>query len=645
MQRLKFMFLTVFIIFLSSCGKDEIHDENLTHQKSEVNVQEWSESEKLFFDIDKPIPKVISVRNEVSSIVININNLILQLNQQESFAEEFISAIGVPYWNATLVNQTDESYIAFTPIVREEKFIGLLVFRNNPMTDEVFMTYSLKSFNESYGGIPGINYYLHSVLNSAYHYFGFLNYASKSVEVRGEGCWWEWAGVNCEHPGCPVMCICEGQIMTLEYCQESPFINTDDDYVSDNNSDDDDDDDDSNGSGINTWIRIGSNTNGTTASNPNRKNRVRIIQDLSNEQLVIWYLLDWLEDNNIIMSEDGLNSEYAQIIQENPQIANGIYKYLEGYYTGVVVVEQYAIDLLTLFVEHDFTLSSDQIEHILTFEPDLIDDIDAFLDLHNDPIAYQIIRDFISLQNSPTTNADPSFGDIDYDNDFEKILSFYNSLTPNNINWLSKLKVFIEEFNIELPYFDLMTFIIEDCTSCNVTNFENMVGGIILENHFGVPITNVLLIDGYIFGKDANGILKIYLPSSPDPSELSSQELFDQVILVLNCVNLYYCETEVYEPIDWKDYFINVSGSSYVINWNANVTFETCPVTMLLDFTWGGSVMNTSYSHSSQTSDDPPINNWKWNGVNTDAALLQIATTSSNGCKDILYYFFNPNCN
>ena len=200
---------------------------------------------------------------------------------------------------------------------------------------------------------------------------------------------------------------------------------------------------------------------------------------------------------------------------------------------------------------------------------------------------------------------------------------------------------FVNTYNLELTKEEELLLYAIGC----VDNFDILAGEALLSNHFNIEINDVKIIGGYIFGKDENGILKIYLPIDPDPSELTSQELFDKIILVLNCVTLYYCETLVYEPIDWKDYFHNVSGGSYVINWDDNVTFGPCPVTMLLDFTWGGNVMNTSYSLSTQTSDDPPINVWKWNGVNTDAALLQIATKSSNGCKDILYDFFNPECN
>lgn len=466
------LFTISFVLY--SCSEDIVNNESTTKTNQFDRV--LSKSEKLFFDIDKPIPNVISVRNETDSIVYAINSMMLQLDQQEPFANEFIANIGVPYWNATLVNQTDENYIAFTPVIQDERFIGLLVFANDPTNDEVFMTYSVKSFNESYGGAPGINYLLHPVLNDAYHYFGFLNANLQTIEVRDNPCLWVYEGVNCNSPGCPGRCYCEGVPNNVSHSQCGTG-----DYDEEENY--------PGGGGIlNTWVTIfninphnwstGStgNTGGTTTTpnNPNRKNRVRIIQELSNEQFIIDYLLDWLESNGIIMSEDGLNSEYATLLQGNPQITNPIYKYIEGYYTGVVVDEQHAIDLLTLFLDHNFTLDNHEIEHILTFDPDLIDDIDAFLDdFGNDPIAYQIVRDFINLQNAPTTNSDPSVGDIDYENDFEFIYDFYNNMSPSNIDWLAISITFINHNDLEIPLFEFITLYQNSCTSCSNLLFNS----------------------------------------------------------------------------------------------------------------------------------------------------------------------------
>ncbi len=221
-------------------------------------------------------------------------------------------------------------------------------------------------------------------------------------------------------------------------------------------------------------------------------------------------------------------------------------------------------------------------------------------------------------------------------------------LIPTTEWYLIKLHQFNDDYDLDLTIEELEEIIPIDCMGDGnplVGEFEKCVGKKLLKNLYETDITNVRLIEGYIFGIDENGILKIYFSDVPDPADLSSQELFDQVILVLNCVQLYYCETLNYEPIDWSDYFDNVNGGSYLINWDANVTFESCPVGMLLDFTWGGYLMNTDYSHLGQTSDNPSINHWKWTGVNSDAAILQISTKSINNCKDILYYFFNPICN
>lgn len=488
LPRILLVFLSLSFVF-TSCQKEEFR--NVESETLIVNQTNYvlTGSEKLFFDINKPIPNVISVRNEIDSIVYVINNLLLQLNQQEPFANEFIANIGIPYWNATLVEKMGESFLVYTPVVSNDVFIGLLVFSNSIETDQVYMTYSVKSFNESYGAILGSDYPIHSILDYAYEYYGYLNITSEVIEVRGEGCKWVYEGINCESPGCPRYCDCEGERSNPECCYTNDCLDDEGDYDNGSNSDDDND---SAGGGINinTWINIvntnwyngktgkfGNFSNGSTdEEDSNDNSKVRILQEISDEQLVIGYLLDWLESMGVIVSEDGSNSEYAQLLQNNPQIASAIYKYLQGYYDGVVVVQQHALDLLTLLIDHGFELSGDQIEHILTFEPELIADIDAFLDNHpNDPLALQIVIDFINLQNAGTTNTDPSFGDIDYDNDFEFIYGFYNNMSSTNTNWLSISTVYLNEHGLDMPIFEFMELYENNCVLCSVEGFEEDV--------------------------------------------------------------------------------------------------------------------------------------------------------------------------
>ena len=223
---------------------------------------------------------------------------------------------------------------------------------------------------------------------------------------------------------------------------------------------------------ISNWYNIETNTSDSDGGSggPRAKKRAQLIKDLANEQLVLSWLLDYFVAQ---ISEDGADP-FELLLAGNPQISNPIYLYLNGFYVGVQVVPQNAIDLINLLLNHPLLeLDQFEIEQILTFEPELIGDISSFINSYpNDPLALQIIHDFIDLQQCDTTN--PCNYD-DFDNSFELFYNFYNVMSETNLNWLEFISEFVINTEIDVEFETLMLIYQLNCTECESSAFEQEI--------------------------------------------------------------------------------------------------------------------------------------------------------------------------
>lgn len=129
----------------------------------------------------------------------------------------------------------------------------------------------------------------------------------------------------------------------------------------------------------------------------------------------------------------------------------------------------------------------------------------------------------------------------------------------------------------------------------------------VLSDHFDANITSIVIGDEYLYGLDDEGILHIYIEPI-DMNTATEEEIFNQFTEVLVAIAEYHCETDEYEPIDWRDYFDNIQ----------QVTIET---------TQNGCQFNTHFT------------TYLGNQFIMDTAP---AAASSNGSGQWLYtYYFN----
>jgi hypothetical protein len=134
-----------------------------------------------------------------------------------------------------------------------------------------------------------------------------------------------------------------------------------------------------------------------------------------------------------------------------------------------------------------------------------------------------------------------------------------------------------------------------------------------LKEYFNTGITEFTTIDDVIFAVDVNGLLRIKIPKL-DMSKSSKQAIFDQFLKVLNAAHKYFCQTKVYKPIDWRDYFNNITDQTFSISWGGcnNVT---------LDF-------STMYGERYITDTDPSWQNYTANGDDRYYYTLKFNSTN-----------------
>ena len=168
----------------------------------------------------------------------------------------------------------------------------------------------------------------------------------------------------------------------------------------------------------------------TTGTN-NNQNSVQVLKLINNEQKLLGWLIEYFIKPNF---GNPAPIDYVNFVAVNPHISGEIYKYLQGYYADVPIVEQHAVDLVELLVNTpSLVLHNLEVQHILTFDPSLTNVIKSFLDNHpNDETALQVIHDFISLEYcSPT-----AISCIDYPSNLNSIYSLYSNLNQAQYDWL-----------------------------------------------------------------------------------------------------------------------------------------------------------------------------------------------------------------
>lgn len=431
MQYLRIFFVLLSLSFVfSSCQKEEFDKKESENHKEiqTINNAERSFRNDIERDFFSMLPKQgeIKTRSRVPQLVIGANNTFYDLNLTEEFISDIILKLGTPDWNGYV--EISEGLI-YIPTIKDNDISGLLAF----LIIEDKITF------HSYRKNLLLRTNVYQTSNSEIAYDIISNYQSFiqdpedfSTQVRGcvQPCCWETVHVTdaAGQTGTYQVCQCaSGPTLNSSCCGDCSGLGELDGGAAE-----------AGGWTIEEWMAIidqwwdentgeiinNNNASGSGGGDGNNKsNRVKLIRDLVDEQFIVDWFLEYL---NIQIGEDGTNMDIVALISGNPQITNPIYLYLNGYYTGVTVNSQYAIDLINLLVDHDLNLSNLEIEHILTFEPELIEDIQTFLDAHpNDPLAIQIIHDFIDLQYCDTEN--PCIH-TDYENQFE---NFYNYLIDN----------------------------------------------------------------------------------------------------------------------------------------------------------------------------------------------------------------------
>ncbi len=150
-----------------------------------------------------------------------------------------------------------------------------------------------------------------------------------------------------------------------------------------------------------------------------------------------------------------------------------------------------------------------------------------------------------------------------------------DNLDRLNLTQHKALRRALRDLGIDIQFIDE----IEPCAEPNGTDITLDVECAyekLLEEVYNVDIVSTQEIDGVIYGTDSDGILHIYLPPI-DMSTASDQQVFDQITTVLYRMQLYFCEGNSYEPIDWRDFFDAIrgaSGSSMLWNGTNTASFD-----------------------------------------------------------------------
>ncbi|MEM8909403.1 MAG: hypothetical protein AAGD05_16270, partial [Bacteroidota bacterium] len=182
---------------------------------------------------------------------------------------------------------------------------------------------------------------------------------------------------------------------------------------------------------------LGGNGNPSSGSPvaPHTNDKEQIVQILNliqNEQK----LLGWLTQHFLeVHFGDPAPIAYVNFLASNPHLAGELYKYLQGFYSGVPIVTAHAVDLMNLMVDQPLlALHNLEVQQLLTFEPTLIANIHSFLTAHpNDAMALQVVHDFLSLQHC---NFDNPCVHRDYPNNLAAIYTLYQNLSDAQYTWL-----------------------------------------------------------------------------------------------------------------------------------------------------------------------------------------------------------------
>lgn len=445
------------------------------------------------------------------------------------------------------------------------------------------------------------------------------------------------------------------------------------------------------------WSEQTSGGSGSIVTGENNNNNIlisTILTDIKDEQR----MLGWLT-RNFLQPNFGTPApiDYINLFAANPHIAAEFYKYLQGFYEGIQVVEQNAIDLAELLVNNSpfFELHNYEIQHILTYDPDLIADIETFLADHPDDVmAIQVIHDFLSLEYCPPSS--PSC--TDYPNEFEAILALYSSLNQNQYDWLHSEGITtvlggvtttihdsildflltntslsqpekIENINtlinifLNFPSLNLSHSLLQDLLDDsqflgfleNNIDLEFTVEEIEWLLEINIPATDVSKIDGTIFMIDENNVLHIKIDPM-DTATSSNIEKLSHVFHVIHEIRAYYCKSGEYYPIDWADYFINL-GNLYltdvpyffkgdnepydqetplVIDWD-NPPAYLAYITLDLNVTAFGTMMDTDPSWNHGAGDNHWLYIWKHVGTNAPMLSITVPLTHHEEFQELLF--------
>jgi len=292
---------------------------------------------------------------------------------------------------------------------------------------------------------------------------------------------------------------------------------------------------------------------GTKPGKPNQSgggsstdNKGELIQDLTDEQVVLNAVLDYLGG----IGEDGTNMDIQILLGSNPQIMNPIYIYINNGYDGVTPNPAIISNLLDLLLDNPLLdLVQAEVEQLLISEPGLTNVIQNFLDNHpNDALAIEVVHDFLALQDCVS-------GFCDQPNNLDAIYDFYNTLTSDQLDCLNdddailghpELGTTTNEIILDMILNNNLSNelgggILGNCCESDV--FTECANETLLELTFNVDIVEYEIIDGVLFGVDNNGILHVYVEPI-DFSQSTHEEILFQISLMLYMI--FQMENSVY---------------------------------------------------------------------------------------------------
>lgn len=480
-----------------------------------------SELERTFFSIE-PRTGEVAYRTGVDSFVLANNELLYQLNLVEEYVTQYAEELGIPDWTAALSNG---SQMAWVPMLQDGEVNGMMGFA--VFDDQLIFRPFLRSYYEQLADLP---YGDVQVPLSIIQYFdsGSFSFGSDD-EVDQRSCPPPPCGImNFPLEGEPLVhdaCVCSGQ-PSLPYCcgEDAGGSAPEPDGGAAEA-----------GWGVDwiTWLRLlenwlgsnplhGGGTIGDTGGGASgtAPGKVRLMRNLSNEQVVLDWLLDYL---NIQIGEDGANMDILHLLASNPQIANPLYLYLNGYYDNTTPQASVAEDLINLLLTYgpgagtQLNLDQDHIEHILVFEPGLINAIANFLVNHpDDPLAGQVVLAFLELQMCPY-DGPPSCG-TDYPNDFAMIYDMLDGFSGEdrmflleNSDVLWETYVFLAENpddELAEAYVDFLLEEkdeLEDLGMTILNPFEEYANNLAILESATVPVqteieNGIEILDSYLYG-------------------------------------------------------------------------------------------------------------------------------------------------